>query len=488
MTKLGSSPNAAALSTARLRLLEKYLHGDVLGTAGGPVRITRRPPGQPAPLAPVQEEVWRRAQSAPDVPPFYNESITIHRHGPVDASILQRSFTEVIRRHEAWRTSYDTVDGQPVQVIHPPPAAVPLPVVDLRHLDVSKREAEALRLATEEARTPFDLKNGPLVRAKLITLAEDEHCLFVTMHQSVVDGVTVNTVVPSELAAIYEAFLRGKASPLPELPIQYADYAYWHQQWLQSEESAKQLGYWRKQLTPAPPALAWPPNRPLSRVPTYNGVIRPFHIPNDLTQELKAMSRDEGVTLFMSLLAGCWALLNRYTGQEDLVIGTLAPSGRKRPELQNLIGYFLNPIPLRINLSGNPPVRDIVRRTREVVSGAIANDEVPFEYLMTRLGLASDPNRRPLFDVVLSLAPELTNLSAGWSQTFMDVESGGSRWGLYLELRDGPDGLVGRAQYNPDLFEHAAVERMIQDWQALLEAFARNPAPRLSELPPAEAV
>jgi hypothetical protein len=422
------------------------------------------------------------------VPPFYNESITIHRHGPVDASILQRSFTEVIRRHEAWRTSYDTVDGQPVQVIHPPPAAVPLPVVDLRHLDVSKREAEALRLATEEARTPFDLKNGPLVRAKLITLAEDEHCLFVTMHQSVVDGVTVNTVVPSELAAIYEAFLTGKPSPLPELPIQYADYAYWHQQWLQSEESAKQLGYWRKQLTPAPPALAWPPNRPLSRGPTYNGVIRPFSIPNNLTQELKAMSRDEGVTLFMSLLAGCWALLNRYTGQEDLVIGTLAPSGRKRPELQNLIGYFLNPIPLRMNLSDNPPVRDLVRRTREVVSGAIANDEVPFEYLMTKLGLTSDPNRRPLFDVVLSLAPELTNLSAGWNQTFMDVESGGSRWGLYLELREGPDGLVGRAQYNPDLFEHAAVERMIQDWQALLEALARNPASRLSELSPAEVV
>jgi len=488
MTKAESIPNAAALSTARLRLMEKYLHGDVSGTAGGPVRITRRPPGKPAPLAPVQEEVWRRAQSAPDVPPFYNESITIHRYGPVDASILQRSFTEIIRRHEAWRTSYDTIDGQPVQVIHPPPAMVPLPVVDLRHLDVSKQEAEALRLATAEARMPFDLKNGPLVRAKMITLAEDEHRLFVTMHQSVVDGVTVSTVVPSELAAIYEAFLAGKASPLPELPIQYADYAYWHQQWLQSEESAKQLGYWRKQLTPAPPALAWPPNRPLSRIPTYNGVIRPFSIPNNLTQELKAMSRDEGVTLFMSLLAGCWALLNRYTGQEDLVIGTLAPSGRKRPELQNLIGYFLNPIPLRMNLSDNPPVRDLVRRTREIVSGAIANDEVPFEYLMTKLGLTSDPNRRPLFDVVLSLAPELTNLSAGWSQTFMDVESGGSRWGLYLELREGPDGLVGRAQYNPDLFEHATVERMIQDWQALLEALARNPAARLSELPHAEVV
>jgi hypothetical protein len=224
MTRAESIPNAAALSTARQRLLEKYLHGDISKSSSDPVRITRRPPGQPTPLAPVQEEVWRRAQSAPDVPPFYNESIAIHRHGPLDASVLQRSFTEIIRRHEAWRTSYDTVGGQPVQVIHPAPALAPLPVIDLRDLDTTKREAEALRLATEEARKPFDLKNGPLVRPKLVTLSENEHRLFLTMHQSVVDGVTVNNVFPSELAALYEAFLAGKPSPLPELPIQYADY------------------------------------------------------------------------------------------------------------------------------------------------------------------------------------------------------------------------------------------------------------------------
>jgi len=484
MTNGESIPNAASLSTARQRLLEKYLHGDVMKASGDPVRITRRPPGQPAPLAPVQEEVWRRAQSAPEVPPFYNEPIAIHRHGPLDAAILQRSFTEIIRRHEAWRTSYDTVSGQPTQVIHPAPALAPLPVVDLRNLDISKRDTEALRLATEQARAPFDLKNGPLVRAKLVTLAADEHRLFLTMHQSVVDGVTVNNVVPSELAALYEAFLAGKPSPLPELPIQYADYAHWHRQWLPSDASSKQVGYWRKQLTPEPAALAWPSARPSPGTPTYHGVIRPFSIPNDLTQGLKALSRDEGVTLFMSLLAGCSALLTRYSGQEDMVIGTLAPSGRKRAEVQNLVGYFLNPVPLRMNLSGNPTVRDLLWRTREVVSGAIANDDVPLEYLMTKLGLKSDPNRNPLFQVVLSLAPELTNPGPGWSQTFMDVESGGSRWGLYLELRDGPGGLVGRAQFNPELFGEEIVERMIEDWRVLLEALMRKPEAHLSELPP----
>lgn len=487
MTGAESIPNAAALSTARQRLLEKYLHGNVSKSSGNPVRITRRPPGQPAPLAPVQEEVWRRAKSAPDVPPFYNESIAIHRHGPVDASILQRSFTEIVRRHEAWRTSYDTIDGQLVQVIHPAPALAPIPVVDLRNWDVSKRETEASRLATEDARTPFDLKAGPLVRARLVTLSEDQHRLLLTMHQSVVDGVTVNHVFPSELAALYDAFLAGRPSPLPELPIQYADYAHWHRQWLLSEESAKQFGYWRKQLTPKPPALAWPrggrPPRPL----TYNGVIRPFSIPNELTQELKTLSRDEGVTLFMSLLAGYSALLNRYSGQEDMVIGTLAPSGRKQTDAQNLIGYFLNPVPLRMNLSGNPTARDLLRRAREVVSGAIANDDVPFEYLMMKLGLKSDPNRSPLFHVVLSLAPELTNPGPGWSQTFMDVESGGSRWGLYLELRDGPGGLVGRAQFNPDLFGETIVEQMIEDWRELLKALVRKPEAYASELPPVRA-
>lgn len=487
MTKAGSIPNTAALSSARRRLLEKYLHGDVSKASSDPVRITRRPPVQPIQLAPVQEEVWRRARSAPDVPPFYNESIAIHRRGPLDASVLQRSLTEIVRRHEAWRTSYDIADGQPTQVIHPPPAAVPLPVVDLQYLDVSTRDREALRLGTEEAQTPFDLKNGPLVRARLVTLAADEHRLFLTMHQSVVDGVTVNNVFPSELAAIYEAFLAGKPSPLPELPIQYADYAYWHRRWLGTEECAKQLGYWRKQLTPPPPALAWPEDRPTARPSTYRGVIRPFNISSDLTQSLKALSRDEGVTLFMTLLAGCYALLNRYSGQDDLVIGTLAPSGRKRPELQSLIGYFLNPVPLRMNLSGNPSGRDLLRRTRETVSGAIANDDVPLDYLMANLGLKSDPERGPLFDIMLSLAPELTNPGPGWTQTFMDVESGGSRWGLYLELREGPDGLVGRAQFNPDLFPEVIVEQLTRDWQALLKILARKPESQLSELSPTEA-
>jgi surfactin family lipopeptide synthetase A len=470
------------LSEAKRLLLKKYVRGDLLKTDDS-VRIRRRPPGQPAPLSLTQEQIWLRAQKSADLPPFYNDSIIIHRHGTLDPRVLERSFIEIIRRHEAWRTTFDSVDGQPVQVIHPQPAAALVPVVNLQEMPSLEREAEAVRLATEDARKPFDLKKGPLLRAKLISLTEDERWLTLTMHQSVTDGVTVNTVFPTELATLYEAFSAGKPSPLVDLPIQYADYAYWQRQRMQSGAFASQLAYWRDRLMPEPPPLRWPAERPRSAPSTYRGAIHPFTIPKQLAQRLNAMSRGENVTLFMSLLAGFSALLYRYTDQEDMVVGTLAPSGRKRSEVQNLIGYFLNPVPLRMNLSGNPTFRELLRRTRDVVLEAIANDDVPFEYVLAKAGLSSDPNRRPLFEVVVSLAPATPDLGAGWSQTFMDVESGGARWGLYLELSERPNGLLGRAQYNPDMFDATTVGRTLQKWQELLEAAASNSELRLSELP-----
>ena len=471
------------LSEAKRLLLKKYVRGDLLKTADDSVRIRRRPLGEPAPLSLTQEQIWLRAQKSVDLPPFYNDSIIIHRHGTLNPRVLERSFTEIIRRHEAWRTTFESVDGQPVQVIHPPPAAVQLPVMNLQEMPSSEREAEALGLATENARRPFDLKKGPLVRAKLISLSEDEHWLTLTMHQSVTDGVTVNTVFPTELITLYEAFRAGKPSPLADLPIQHADYAYWQRERMQTEAFARQLAYWRDRLKPEPPALRWPVGRPRPGLSTYRGAIYPFTIPNQLVQRLSEMSRAESVTLFMSLLAGFSALLYRYTDQEDMVVGTLAPSGRKRSEVQNLMGYFLNPVPLRMNLCGNPTFRELLQRARDVVSGAIANDDVPFEYVVAKAGLSSKPNRRPLFEIVISLAPATPDLGIGWSQTFMDVESGGSRWGLYLELSERPNGLLGRAQYNPDVFEATTIGQTLQEWQVLLQAAASNPELRLSELP-----
>ena len=462
------------LSEAKRLLLKKYVRGDVLKTAEDSDRIRRRPLGQPAPLSLTQEQIWLRAQKSAGLPPFDNHSIIIHRRGTLDASVLERSFTEVIRRHEVWRTTFDSVDGQPVQVIHPAPLAALPAVVNLQEMPSPEREAAALRLATEDARKRFDLKKGPLVRAKLILLNEDEHWLTLTMHESVTDGVTVNTIFPAELVALYEAFSAGKPSPLTDLPIQYADYAYWQRQRMQSGAFGSQLVYWRERLIPEPPSLRWPADRPPSALSAYRGALRPFIIPNQLAQRLNAMSRRENVTLFMSLLAGLSALLYRHTGQEDMVVGTLAPSGRKRSEVQNLMGYFLNPVALRMNLCGNPTFRELLRRTRDVVLGAIANDDVPFECVLAEAGLSSDPNRCRLFEVVVSLAPATPDLGVGWSQTFMDVESGGARWGLYLELSERPNGLLGRAQYNPDMFDATTIERTLQKWQRLLEAAASS--------------
>lgn len=476
--------NGPALSESRLRLLERYRRGNFPVAAFDASRIVRRPPDAPAPLSPNQEEIWRHSQSTQGMPAFYNESITIHRHGPMDVRILRQCMTEIVRRHEAWRTTFDLVNGRPVQIIHPPPSEFPLPAVDLRELPEADREVAALELATEMARKPFDLSKGPLVRAALVTLGDDRHQIFLTVHQIVVDGLTVNVLFPSELSTLYDALCNGKASQLPELPIQFADYACWHQQWLQSDGQVSQLSYWKNQLADLPPAPNWPGQLPRQAVASYRGAIVPFQLSSGLSSRLKKVCSEEGVTMFMKLFAGFSALVWRKTGQDDLLLGTLAPVGRDREETENLIGYFLNPVPLRIKLSRSTSVRQLLLQAQSVVSEAIANDDVPLGQMMSKLGIKTDAEQHPPFRWIISLAPPLAPLGSGWSQTFMDVESGGSKWDLYLELREGSDGLLGRAQFNPDVFDAATIFRMVQDWQELLEAMASKLDSPISELLP----
>src|SRR2546421_4091962 len=275
MSNAESSPAAAGLSEAKRRLLENYRRGYVSKTAGDPTRITRRPPGHPAPLSLWQEQVWLRAQKAADMPPFYNESIIMHRSGPLEAQILEQSLSEIIRRHEAWRTTFDTLDGQPVQIIHSALATFSLPVVDLREMPAEKRQAEALRLGTEETRSRFDLEKGPLVRAELIVLSADKHQLVLTMHQSVADGVTVNVLFPKELITLYEAFSASRPAAMAELPIQYADYAYWQRRQMETGAWASQIAYWREQLMAPPPPLRWATGHTETFFPNYLGAIRP---------------------------------------------------------------------------------------------------------------------------------------------------------------------------------------------------------------------
>jgi hypothetical protein len=475
-------PETSPLSETKRQLLEKYLRAQPAQSRQHLNVITRRPTGEPAPLSLTQEQIWLREMTTSGMPPFYNESITIHRTGRLDPALLECSFGEIIRRHEIWRTSYCATNGKSVQVVQPAASTVSLPVVDLRRLPEGVREVEALRVATEEARRPFDLEQGPLVRATLVTLGDEEHRLFITMHQSVTDGVSVYQVLPSELVNLYEALSAGKSSLLPELPIQCADFAYWERHRLQGDVLASQLAYWREQLGGELPVLQWPTGQPRPPVQTQRGAIRPFVLSKQLTLALKELSQQEGVTLFMTLLTGFTVLFQRYTEQEDIVVGTLAPAGRKRPEVQGLLGYFLNPVALRFDLSGDPTFRDLLRQAREVVLGALLHDDVPFEYVVDELKLKPDPSRHPLFQVAITLAPPLPVLSSGWDQTPMDVESGGSRWDLYLELSERADGTIGRAQYNPDLFEEQPIIQMLYDLQSLLEGMALDPGQRLTAL------
>ncbi len=473
-------PNTSELSEAKRALLQRYLRGDLPQETGAAGAITWRASGSPAPLSLGQQQMWLLAQLAPDSP-VYNECVTIHLPGPLDGAALEQSFNEIIRRHEAWRTSFPLVDGQPIQMIHPPSTRT-LPMVDLRYLPETEREAEARRLATEDARILFDLAHGPLLRATLMRLGDAEHRLFLTLHQIIFDGVSLYWVFLPELRALYESFLSGKPSPLPDLPIQYADFAVWQRQWLQGDMLADQLAYWKQQLADAPTVLKLPTDRPHPPVQTYRGSMRPFALSKRLTDSIKALSRQEGVTQFVALLAAFNTLLYRYTGQDDLLIGT-STAGRKRSEIQGLMGFFLNTLVLRTNLSGNPTFRELLVRVREVTNSAFAYEDVPFEYLVKELHPERNLALSPLFQVMLTLEPPLPVLPSAWTLTQMDVETDTAKFDLYLELDDRPEGLIGRFEYSTDLFDAATIDRMVRHWQTLLEGIVADPERRLSELP-----
>jgi hypothetical protein len=426
----------------------------------------------PAPLSLAQEQVWRLDQTAAKLAPLHNESITIHRCGTCDVAALERSLAEVVRRHEIWRTTFDVIAGQPAQIVHASPVHFELLVTDLKAFPESEREKKSQEFGTQDARQPFDLQHGPLFRVRLVTLSDNEHRLYLTAHQSIVDGITVFDIFPSELTTIYESFVSGMPSPVPELEHQFSDFACWQRRILAGERMERQLTYWQSQLAGDLPALQWPSNTQRPDQQTYRGAMYSFELPLELAQSLKILAQREGATPFMVLLAGLVMLLHRYTGQHDIIVGTLAPSGRKQIEFQRCMGYFLNPVALRTNLRGQPTFSSLLHQVRDTTLGALSNDDVPLDLILERLQIEPNPKRHPLFTVVLSLAPDVTPLPPGWSMTYMDVESGGARWDLYIEMSDRAEGMLGRVQYNPDLFTPSAVAQTVEDFRLLLKEIA----------------
>ena len=470
------------LSEAKRKLLESYVHGDRPPRFLAPRQIHPRRTDEPAPLSLSQEQLLLRERSAPDIPPLYNECITVRMSGRLDVPVLERSLTEIIRRHEIWRTSYETRNGRMVQIVHPAPTELRLPVIDLRGLPAIKQEAEVQHAIGEAVQQPFDLTNGPLLRARLVTLASFEHRLYLIAHLSIVDGVSVYQVFPSELATLYCSYTSGHPLRLPSPTIQFGDYASWQRQWLEGEELDKQVAYWRKQLAGEIPALRWPTDRlPLAKR-TFRGAIRPFVLPQPLGKAVKELSQREAVTLFMTLLAIFAALLHCYTQQEEIVVGTLSPAGRKRSEVAKSLGYFLNPVALRFDLTSDPTFRDLLRQTQRLTLEAISNDDVPLESLAQELKPKHDLFYNPFFRVAISLQPPMPPLDLEWTVTSMDIEGRGAPWDLYIAFIDRPEQMMGRVQYNPDLFECGTIRRMLRHYQRLLESVCASPGKRLSEL------
>ncbi len=297
---------------------------------------------------------------------------------PVNATVLAQALNEIVRRHESLRTVFQAVEGEPVQVVAPY-LSLELPVTDLRQLAQSEREDEALRLAAKEAQTPFDLSKWPLIRTRLVRLGAEDHIFLLTIHHIVCDFWSLS-IIQNELTVLYEAYSNGQSSPLADMPIQYADFAEWEWRWLQGPTGAAHLEYWKKQLADLP-ALRLPTDRPRPRIPTFSGAEHDSPLRNGLYRGLTRLSQKEKVTLFMTMLAAFQVLLHRYSGQDDIVIGTPV-ANRNRAETENLVGLFVNSVVLRTDLSGNPSFRDLLARVREVTLDAFAHQEMPFEKLV----------------------------------------------------------------------------------------------------------
>jgi amino acid adenylation domain-containing protein len=443
--------------------------------------ILPRTQNEHLPLSFAQQRLWFLDQLVPDAP-IYNIPLAYRVTGQLNVAALEQSLSEIVRRHEALRTTFTAVDGQPIQAIAPE-IDLTLPVVDLGEITETEREEEVQRLATQEAQQPFDLTTGPLLRVKLLRLDEAEHVLLLTMHHIVSDGWSLG-VLMRELAVLYEAFSTGKPASLPELPIQYADFALWQREWLQREVLESQLGYWKQQLGGELPVLELPTDRPRPPVQTYRGARQSFELSQELTDALKGLSRREGVTLFMTLLAAFKVLLYRYTGQEDVIVGSPI-ANRNWAEVEGLIGFFVNTLVLRSDLGGTPSFRELLGRVREVALGAYAHQDMPFERLVEELQPERDMSYNPLFQVmfVLQNAPMPNWEFSGLALSCLEIDSQTAKFDLSLSLTETEQGLIGSFGYNTDLFDEATIVRMVGHWRTLLEGVVVEPDKRIWELP-----
>jgi surfactin family lipopeptide synthetase A len=470
----------ALTESRRKQLLESYFQSRVESLNEASPAIPSRVSGTDAPLTFAQHQLWLHARLAPNLA-LYNEPITVRHRGPLNPRILEQAFSEIVRRHEAWRTFFPLQDGEPVQRVLPA-FFVELPEIDLRELDREEREEEALRIATADARLPFDLATGPLFRAKLVQLGAEEHRLYVTLHHLIFDGFSGYRVFLPELIALYDAFSGNQPSPLEELPFQFGDYAMWQHQRLEGAELESHLDYWRRQLSAPLPSLQLPVAELALPVQSFSGAMQTVLLPAQLSEAFRELCRNEGVTLFMALLAAFNVLLSRYSGQEDIIIGSNS-AGRTEPGSERLLGYFLNTIPLRTDLAGDPSFRELLDRVRRMTLEALSHDEVPLDRLVAELHPERTANRNALFQTLFSLEPPLPPVGSEWDLTCIDVETGATKFEFCMVLDDRSEGLLCRLIYDIARFDAETVKRIAGHWETLLKSIVNHPEARISQLP-----
>ena len=439
------------------------------------------------PLSFAQQRLWFLDQLEPG-DASYNLPAALRLIGDLDVAAFAAAINEIVRRHEVLRTTVVMRDGEARQEIAPA-LEIAAPVVDLSGFDIEERETEARRLAGEEARRPFDLAAGPLLRVLLLDLGlrpatgEREHVVAITLHHIVSDGWSTDILV-REFAALYEAFVAGRPSPLPDFATQYADYAVWQRDWLQGDVLEQQLAYWRDNLAEAPPVLELPTDRPRPAVQDHAGATYHFEVAKDVADRLGGLGRREGATLFMTLLAAFQLLLSRYSGQPDICIGTPI-ANRRRVELEGLIGFFVNTLVLRTDLSGDPSFRALLARVRETALGAQAHQDLPFERLVEDLQPVRDMSRSPLFQMmfVLQNAPAGELALTGLRVEPLAIESGTAKFDLTLTLAEGNEGLSASIEYATAMFDPSTIERLARHYCTLLEGIVADPETRISQLP-----
>ncbi|MBV9789743.1 MAG: non-ribosomal peptide synthetase, partial [Chloroflexi bacterium] len=470
---LFETPTVAGLAT-QLAALQRQAAGNAIP----PIVAIARDGGLPLSFA--QQRLWFLDQLDPGTS-AYNVPVAVRLSGPLDLPAVQRSIDTIVQRHETLRTVFATEHDEPVQIILPA-LGLPLAIVDLRTWPEAEREHEAQRLAIAEAAQPFDLKTGPLVRVTVLLLDRHESICLLTMHHIVSDGWSLGVFV-RELITLYSAYTADESIALPALPIQYADYASWQRQWLQGEVLDQQLAYWTDRLAGSPALLSLPTDQPTTDAQTVQGGHQSLRLPPELTQDLKQLSQREGVTLFMTLLAAYQVVLSHLTGQRDLLVG--APiANRTRPEVENLIGFFINTLVLRADLSGNPRIREWLDQVRSTTLGAYAHQDLPFELLVAELQPARAPGRPVLVQATFNLqnAPMPALNFAAIELRPYDVPGGATRFELALIAEETPQGLLAQLHYRADLFAASTIERLLLHFQTILQTIVTQPDVTLADL------